>query len=126
MLQFKLELKRQCADNRDILVQMQDVGRSAPRSISRVGGAVIDGIRLTWPLAALTVTLDGIRIETAFGAKYQVRREELRTIRRTWGVFWPCLAFEHDSPHAPQELWFMPWNRGRLIRELRDLGYGVK
>jgi hypothetical protein len=93
--------------------------------VLRVGGAIVDGVRLTWPLAVLTATTTSLRIETAFGGKYVVMRAELKRLRRRWGFLWPRLDIEHYSKNAPRDLGFIPWNRRRLVRELRALGYDV-
>lgn len=95
-------------------------------TISRDGGAVIDGIHISWPLAALTATADMLTIETAFGAKYVVLRTQLARIHRSWGSIWPVLQIEHPAKSAPQELAFIAWNRRRLVRELRGLEYEIQ
>jgi hypothetical protein len=99
---------------------------SGEKVVSRVGGMIVNGVRLSWPLAALTATADAVVLETAFGKKYVIPRAEMKRFQRRWGIFWPNLEIQHRSPSVPEELCFMPLNRRRLVRELIDLGYEVK
>jgi hypothetical protein len=85
----------------------------------------MNGVQIGWPLAALTATAEMLAIETAFGAKYVVLRTELVRIHRSWGFVWPILRIEHRAKSAPRELAFLAWNRRRLVRELRSLGYDI-
>jgi len=99
---------------------------SGEKTVSRVGGMLVNGVRLTWPLAALTATADAVVLETAFGRRYVIPRAEMKRFRRRWGIFWPNLEIQHRSAAVPEKLCFIPWSRRRLVRELIDLGYKVK
>ena len=93
--------------------------------VSRVGGAVVDGVLLSRPMAVLTATSTSLRIDTFFGAWYEFRREQITRLKLRWRFLWPAIRIEHTKFEAPRELWFLPKWRPTLVRELRRLGYRV-
>jgi hypothetical protein len=66
-----------------------------PDTISRRGGAIVNGLRLTWPLVSLTVTPASLHVATLSGARYELRREEIARLTLKWRHLWPGIQIEH-------------------------------
>lgn len=94
-------------------------------TFSKSGVAIVNGVRMTWPMAALTVTAASLRVDTIFGGHYEFRHEQIRRLELRWRMLWPGIQIEHSRPDMPRDLWFMTWYRPSLVRELARLGWRV-
>jgi hypothetical protein len=94
-------------------------------TVIRSGGAIVGGVRMTWPMGTLTATRSSFRIDTVFGGKYEFQLRDV-SLKRRWRYLWPCIQVEHRRSDIPRDLCFMPWFRPTLVRELKNLGYRVR
>lgn len=93
--------------------------------VTRVGGAIVNGVIMSTPMAALTATSKSLRIDTFPGGRYEFRVEQIKRLRLRWRYLRPAIGIEHTRSDAPRDLWFLPWWRPALVRELVRLGYRV-
>jgi hypothetical protein len=93
-------------------------------TIKRRGGAIVNGLRLTWPLATLKITRSSLRMQTFFGGDFELAAGDI-TLKKKWRHLWPGIQIEHARPDLPRDLFFMPLYRPRLVRALTQLGYRV-
>lgn len=81
------------------------------------GGALLDGIHFTWPLATLTVRPGVVELKVVFAKSQRFKLARVRSIS-------PCLGgvrFEWAEPAPP--IIFQTFRSGRVMTELRRAGY---
>jgi hypothetical protein len=94
------------------------------------GGARLDGINVSYPLAKLSVTTEAIHL-SCMGRDYHFPRSSIRGLRRHQGLLSVGLRIEHSEQSLPKHVVFWAsmffWNRGfqELKTQLRKHGYNI-
>lgn len=99
-------------------------------SFTVYGGASVNGVSWSWPLAKLTVSIPRIVLAVPTAA-YVVARDRVDLIAIDWwemgfGTYRRAIGIVHHDVDAPAGFYFVKMFTGSVLRRMSRLGYPVR
>lgn len=98
------------------------------RGGGRIGSSFWRSVSATWPFVTLEATCDALTMRFV-GKSYRIDRASVDHVR-PFGPSWAPPGFHgvvisHHDQSIPSHVLFWSFDRGRLLKELRDQGYAL-